>query len=247
MAGWNDVPHLDAKTKAELLSGTPVHLQAARSRGIPTQGSGAVFPVPEETIRFDVFAMPEHWPRIAGMDYGWEHPTAAVWIAWDRDTDTVYVYDGYRVKHQTPVVHAAALKSKGLWIPMSWPADGHQTEKGTGIQLAEQYRTQGLNMLPEQSQFDATEQTGETRLSRVSVEAGVMEMLTRMQTGRFKVASHLNDWWEEFRLYHRKEGRIVKEKDDLLSATRYAIMDLRYAALPPKPRSGQRGPANWRT
>src|SRR5215475_2105605 len=24
--------------------------------------------------------------------------------------------------------------------------------------------------------------------------------------GRFKVFKHLNDWWEEFRLYHRKDG-----------------------------------------
>lgn len=29
--------------------------------------------------------------------------------------------------------------------------------------------------------------------------------------------------------YHRKDGRIVKECDDLLSATRYGLMMLRYA------------------
>src|SRR5438067_10576592 len=63
----------------------------------------------------------------------------------------------------------------------------------------------------------------------VSVEAGLMDMLTRMQTGKFKVFKHLNDWWEEFRLYHRKDGKVVKEGDDLMSATRYALMMLRYA------------------
>ena len=51
-----------------------------------------------------------------------------------------------------------------------------------------------------------------------------MDMLTRMQTGRFKVFKHLNDWWEEFRLYHRKDGKVVKEGDDLMAATRYALM-----------------------
>ena len=66
----------------------------------------------------------------------------------------------------------------------------------------------------------------------VSVEAGLMDMLDRMQTGRFKVYRHLNDWFEEFRLYHRKDGKVVKEHDDLLSATRYAIMMLRYARSP---------------
>ena len=64
----------------------------------------------------------------------------------------------------------------------------------------------------------------------VSVEAGLMDMLTRMQTGRFKVFRHLHDWWEEFRLYHRKDGKVVKEGDDLMSATRYAGMMLRFAS-----------------
>jgi hypothetical protein len=62
------------------------------------------------------------------------------------------------------------------------------------------------------------------------VEAGLLDMLSRMQSGRLKVFAHLNDWFDEFRLYHRKEGRVVKEADDLLSATRYGIMMLRAAA-----------------
>ena len=32
-----------------------------------------------------------------------------------------------------------------------------------------------------------------------------------------------------FRLYHRKDGRVVKEGDDLMAATRYALMMLRHA------------------
>src|SRR5262245_53756030 len=64
----------------------------------------------------------------------------------------------------------------------------------------------------------------------VSVEAGLMDMLQRMESGRFKVFKHLNDWWEEFRLYHRKDGKVVKEGDDLMCATRYALMMLRFAS-----------------
>ena len=61
------------------------------------------------------------------------------------------------------------------------------------------------------------------------VEAGIFEMLDRMQTGRWKVFRHLEDWFQEFRVYHRKEGRVVKLGDDLISASRYAMMMLRYA------------------
>jgi hypothetical protein len=60
------------------------------------------------------------------------------------------------------------------------------------------------------------------------------------------VFAHLGDWFEEFRLYHRKDGKVVKEADDLMAATRYLIMMLRYAALP-KPRAAvRRPPPNWR-
>jgi hypothetical protein len=70
----------------------------------------------------------------------------------------------------------------------------------------------------------------ESETKNVSVEAGLMDMLQRMQSGRFKVFNHLNDWFEEFRLYHRKDGKVVKEGDDLMAATRYAIMMLRFAS-----------------
>ena len=62
-----------------------------------------------------------------------------------------------------------------------------------------------------------------------------MEMLDRMHTGRLKVFSHLTEWFEEFRLYHRKDGKVVKEMDDLMSATRYALMMIRFADTPPLP------------
>jgi hypothetical protein len=64
-----------------------------------------------------------------------------------------------------------------------------------------------------------------------SVERGIMEMLNRMQTGRWKVASHLADWFEEFLLYHRKDGLLVKEGEDLMSASRYLLMMLRHARV----------------
>jgi hypothetical protein len=41
-------------------------------------------------------------------------------------------------------------------------------------------------------------------------------MLERMQTERWKVFRHLSDWFGEFRLYHRDQGRVVKQMDDLM-------------------------------
>lgn len=235
MAGWEDVPHLDAETRAELLAATPPHLREARSRGIPTMGSGKIFPIDEDAIKVDAFPIPPHWPRIVGMDFGWDHPTAASWLAWDRDTDTVYVFDTHRLSEATPDVHAAAIRRRGEWIPVAWPHDGLQHDKSAGIQLAQTYREEGLRMLPEMATFPEQHQiNGQAIASRTSVEAGIMDMLLRMQQGRWKVFRHLADWFDEFRMYHREDGKIVKVRDDLLSSSRYAMMMLRFAATEPK-------------
>jgi len=64
----------------------------------------------------------------------------------------------------------------------------------------------------------------------VSVEAGLMEMADRMRGDRWKVFKGQNDTWlEEYRLYHRDvDGRVVKENDDAISASRYAMMMRRH-------------------
>ena len=57
-----------------------------------------------------------------------------------------------------------------------------------------------------------------------------------METGRLKVFAHLEEWFDEFRLYHRKDGLVVKEFDDLMAATRYGVIALRFAKKAPKKR-----------
>lgn len=217
----DDAEHYTPEQRASIIASYPAHEREARAKGIPTLGSGRVFPVAEDSIKIEVnTSIPPHWAVIGGLDFGWDHPTAAVLMAWDRDLDRVYVYDCYRASQQTPVIHAAALKPWGASLPWAWPHDGLQHDKGSGEQLAKQYKAQGLNMLGQRATFeDGTN----------GVEAGVLDILDLMQTGRFKVAHHLNDWFDEFRMYHRKDGKIVKERDDLMAATRYAYMMRRYA------------------
>ena len=220
----DDAEHYTNEERQRIIAGYPAHEREARAKGIPVLGSGRIFPIEEERLRETAINIPAHWPRICGIDLGWDHPTAAAWVAWDRDSDTIHIYDAYRVREETPVVHAAAIKSRGSWIPVAWPHDGLQHDKGSGEQLAQQYRNHGANMLP----LRATWPDGTN-----GVEAGLFDMFDRMKTGRLRVAEHLNDWWHEFRLYHRKDGKVVKEADDLMSATRYAIMMLRHAATEP--------------
>lgn len=224
----HEAEHYTPEQRAAIIAGYPDHEREARANGVPMMGSGRVFPIDEKLLSEMPIQIPDHWPRICGMDIGWDHPTAAVWIAWDRDTDTIHVYDAYRVKLETPVVHAAAIKARGGWIPVAWPHDGLQHDVGSGAMIAKQYRELGVNMMRQKSTH-APEKGKKEGTGGYGVEAGVMDMLARMQTGRFKVAYHLNDWFEEFRLYHRQDGLIVKKGDDLMSATRMACMMLRFA------------------
>ena len=216
----DDAEHYTPEQRAAIIASYPEHEREARAKGIPILGSGRVFPVAEDAIKVKSFPIPAHWPRIVGIDFGWGHPTAVVWMAWDRDSDTLFVTDCYRMKEASVAIHAAAIKSRGDWCPVAWPHDGLQHDKGSGEQLAKQYKDMGVNMLPDRATFE----DGSNGL-----EAGVAEMLTRMQTMRLRVFSHLEEWFEEFRLYHRKDGIIVKLNDDLLSATRYAMMMRRRA------------------
>ena len=156
------------------------------------------------------FELPEHYRRIAGSDFGIDHPAAGAWLAHDADTDTIFLYDCYKEPGQTAAYHAQAFKARGDWIPVAWPHDGMQRDKGSGEPLANQYRDRGANMLA----VHATWPT-EKNCMAISREAGNQEILERMMTGRFKVfntpACHL--FIGEIGLLHRKDGQIVAEKD----------------------------------
>lgn len=222
-----DAEHFTPEERQKIIDGYPAHEREARTKGIPTLGSGLIFPVLEEEIICQPISIPAIWPQIIGIDFGYDHPFGAARLAWDRDADIIYVTANYRSRQSTPIMHAASIKPWGDWIPVAWPHDGFQHDKGSGEQLASQYRSQGLNMLAENAQWEE---------GGIGVEAGIAEMLDRMLTGRWKVFSTCAEWLEERRLYHRKDGKIVKERDDVLSASRYALMMLR-AAIVSKPKA----------
>jgi phage terminase large subunit-like protein len=216
----DDVGHFDERERAQIIDSYPEHEREARTRGVPTMGSGRIFTSPEQDLLIDAFDIPRHWLRWGGCDFGWTHYAAFVELAWDRDLDIIYLVRTLRLKEQTPLQHAEAVR---YWkLHWAWPHDGkRETLEGAGIPLMQQYRDAGLDMMFDFAQFDD---------GTVSVEAGLMEMASRMRGGRFKVFRDQNDaWLEEYRLYHRDvDGRVVKENDDAISASRYGMMMRRF-------------------
>lgn len=246
-ATWEDAPHMTKEKREAYIAQLPPHERDMRSRGIPLMGSGLVFPISDESVMVDSFPIPKHWSRIVGMDIGIDHPFAAAWLAHDRDTDIVYVVDCYRERNALISTQSSAIKKRGQWIPVVWPHDGLQRDPKSGVTIADLYRDEGLNMRPDKFSNPPAVNQKEGQGGQ-GVEAGIMEMYNRMETGRLKVFSHLSDWFEERRQYHRKDGQIVKLRDDLMAATRYAMMSLRFAVTEPTPRkriNKRQGLSNW--
>jgi phage terminase large subunit-like protein len=213
--------HISAEKREQIIKSYRAHELEARTKGVPVLGSGRIFPVAESLIVCDPIAIPDYWARIGGLDFGWNHPAAAVELAIDRDHDKIYVVRSFRAKEQTPVTFASAIRGWGRDLEFAWPHDGHaETMSGAGISLAEQFRQQGIRMLYEHAQDEQ---------GRNAVWSGLVEMLDYMQSGRFFVFKGQNDWLEEFRLYHHKDGKVVKLGDDLMAATRYAFISRRHA------------------
>jgi len=216
-ATWDDAPHLTQEDKDELWASMMPYQRDARSKGIPSLGSGAIFPIEEEALLIQPFDLPVHFPRVYGMDVGWNW-TGALWGAHDQDQDILYLYNNYKRGHAEPAVHTTAIKSRGEWIPGVIDPAANSSGQKDGTKLMQEYCNLGLNLTKADN----------------GVEAGLFAVWQRMTEGKIKVFSTLASWLEEFRLYRRDEkGKVVKENDHLMDCMRYLCMSgISRAALP---------------
>jgi phage terminase large subunit-like protein len=233
-ATWDDAPHMSDVDKKERAASYRTHEVAARTQGIPMMGRGAIFPISDDRISCDPFPIPDHFARIKGCDFGYEHAAAGAEIAYDRDQDIVYVIDCYKEKEQLAPYHAAWFNKSNRWIPVAWPHDGLNTEKSGGSKIKDAYIEYGVNMLGKSARYAKAK--GEDREKGGGQDQWpiIDKIRDRMRTGKFKVFSNLSEWFEEKRSYHTKEtndggSKIVARRDDILKATFYAVMMLRYA------------------
>lgn len=222
-----DAEHYTDEQREEIIAGWLPYERKTRAMGIPLAGEGLVYPIDEDEIKVQPFEIPDHFLRISGIDFGLDHPFAAVWFAYDEGTDTVYVYDCFKKSDETPVYHAAAIKARDPrgFIPIAWPHDGMNRDKVTKKALWKQYRDHDLKMLRLSARYD--DEVGGSQ----AIKPVCMEILERMKTGRFKVFSNLDAWFGEMRTYHMKDGKIMDINDDLMAATRYAHMMIRKARI----------------
>lgn len=214
LIAWDDCPHLQPPHVSqeeldELEASLLPHQRQARRTGRPALGSGAIYPVEEDSYLIDPIPIPAFWGQAYGMDVGWRC-TAALFTAHDPEHDIFYLTGEYYEKAREPVVHAHSIKAMQPSYPLMGAIDpaAEQSNQKDGTKLKEEYEALGL----------------ELELANNAVEAGLHRVLVLLQSGRLKVFNTLTHWLKEVRLYRRDEkGRIVKDNDHLMDAMRYVL------------------------
>ena len=209
--GWKDCPHLTPDVIAQMSRKYLPSQLKARSEGIPAIGEGAIYPIDIDEITVDPFKIPDTFYRCFGLDVG---KTAVIWLAWDRDSDVVYVTDEYFSTEYNTTLHAEAIKARGP-IPGVIDPSSLQSNQMDGQKLFDIYKGKGLDI----------------QWERTGVESGIAEVWGRLSTGRLKFFSNLSKLRMEFQRYHRQKSetvfgvqdKIVKKDDHLVDALRYGI------------------------
>ena len=153
----------------------------------------------------DDFAVPADWYRVGGVDFGYNDPTAGVWLARNGDGVWYWYREHYR-RGATLSVHARALGLNGGRGGV-WYADP------SGAQQQAELRRHGLRV----------------RDADNDVQAGIDTVYELLMTDRLRVFRSCKHGLDEVEGYVWKRDRggftdePVKERDHLMDALRYAL------------------------
>lgn len=217
VCSWEDVPHLTEEWKesqiAEWKISDPMSIKA-RTTGLASLGTGRIYPIDEDFVVVEPFAIPEHFKRAFGMDFGTSEYTAAVWVAQDPLTKTYYIYDEYERKNTIPELHALAIQNKGKWIPGLCDPAG--TQKHIDSSWVDRYYELGLTLIPSQN----------------SIKPGIAKILGLFETGRLKIFNTCSRLLEEIRMYRYSEKHpddpAPNQKDHLCDSLKYVMFLIDY-------------------
>jgi phage terminase large subunit-like protein len=207
-ATWDDAPHLDKSAIEDMLASCSPHERDARSRGVPSLGSGAVYPVAESSFVEDDFVISDDWPRAYGLDVGWQ-ATACVWGAINPVDRSMHIYSEYKQGGLEPYGHAQSIVARGKGVSGVVDPASRGRSQVDGRSLIDLYRGFGLDLQPADNR----------------VETGIFQVYQDLSNGQIKIFRSCINLLKEFRSYQRDErGNIKKENDHLMDALRYLRM-----------------------
>lgn len=215
----DECPWLTQEIIERLLHGMSDMEKRARRYGIPATGSGQIFQFEESEYTCNSFEIPDHWPRIGGLDIGYNHPTGAVALAWDRDSDCLYVYQEYKAKEKSAVEVARTIRHWGIQFSTSHDAFNKSFQRGECT--ADIFKDEGLFC------FSA----GRDPWARIE------KVRTMISSGRLYIfKDRCPELVKEMRTYHTRTSEagkitIYKVNEDLIDAFTHAVSEYEKAAL----------------
>ena len=146
---------------------------------------------------------------IGGIDFGWNHPTAACVVANDPESERAVIIAEHRQPSSTIAEHAEALQAMAPTEDMVWYADP------SAPQLIAELREYGLNI---------TEADNDVTAGIGSVYAALKDDRLRIYRGLTHTRSEIASYaWKRDRNSATFTDEPVKRNDDLMDAARYAI------------------------
>jgi len=160
------------------------------------------------------------WPRIIGLHSDKSGKIAAVWMAVDKITDRIFLYDTAIFERDVFAVIAERLKGKDD-IPIAWEKSGEE--------VALKLKERKCKVLK-----DGYKETP------ALAEVIAVEIWGQMEAHKFLVGDHNKQWFEERERFWLTDEKVPLEGFPLMSATRHAMVNLKRAkAVSRKPRKIQ--------
>jgi predicted phage terminase large subunit-like protein len=176
-----------------------------------------MFDVGEDAIRHEGLGnIPGHWARIFAVDMD-NKVCAAVWGAYDKSQDVVYIYGEYRVPKMALAVHLEAIRDRGDWIPGLFDMTGRGRTKQQGLHIADQMVKSMRNLFT----------------LEVEEEQAVEEMRNRLTGARLRVFETNAAWFGEYRRWEMdEEGDAIEgRRDHLMRATALLCLHVKDIAV----------------
>lgn len=223
-SGWNDNPFLDDKEIKDMEKTYPKYMIPCLRDGTPLFGVGKVFPfdVRQEMV-CDSFEVPDYWRWIVGIDpAATSHGTwGGCVLAWDCDTDTVYLVREYLKTGLTLVEHSDNIVKRLLpfsKVPIICDYAGGGEDSET--------RLSAMNYLKQRIRLNIYEAEKVNKAKEVAVDT----ILERHRQGRFVIFNTCESALSQFNEYVRGEdGKIMKKNDHIIDACFYALNKLTLA------------------
>jgi len=240
-AGWDDAPHLTEETKKELLAGLPEFEIPMRTKGIPSKGSGAIFPIDDSAIRIPAQEPKEHWNVMCAVDFGKTRDPSVVMFGYKDDDGNYVIYDEYYLDKDRSVNAIAAVIRNSITpnIPVIVPHDGNSSIEGLGNETrANLLRELGCNVPMGtfcNPPFIRNKITN-TAEKNIGKEGGLHWMNYGFKQGFIKVTENCVNFFKQKQSYFwtTKGGKTIPKdgNDDTIDCSRYLLLSIDRLGVP---------------